>query len=119
MRRHGERGLSESVQWAALVPLVLLAVLGLIQGAVVLHARTTVKDAAAAVAQQQARVGAVAAEAQATAERITAPADLTSLTVSVEVSGDLVRVTVSGKAPVFFDLGLATVSATAVMPKEG
>lgn len=119
-RRSGaQRGMSESVQWAVLTPVLLLAILGVVQAGVVLHARTVVRDAAAAVAQQQSRAGASPGEARAVAERVTAPADLEQLQVIVDDSGALVSVTVTGRAPVFFDVGLATVSATAVMPKEG
>lgn len=117
-RRLDQRGLTESVQWAAVIPVVLLAILGLIQGGVMLHARTVVRDAAAVVAQTQSRMGADPTQARPVAERVVASADLEQVQVTVTRSDGVLTATVAGKAPTFFDVGVTTVSASASMPLE-
>lgn len=107
------------MQWTLLSPMVLLIVLGLIQAGVVLHARTTVRQAAMAAAEAESALGARGGDGRAVAERIVAPAGLHQVTTTIVRRGDTVSVTVSGRAPLFLDIGLATVEGHAVMPLEG
>ena len=113
-----ERGLSSSVQWALLAPLVLLTVLGLIQAGVVLHARTTVRQAAMAAAESEAVLGSQPGRSRAIVDRMVAPVGMEQVTTSITRSRGSVTVVVAGRAPLFFDIGMAGVSATAVMPME-
>ncbi|MDN5565044.1 MAG: pilus assembly protein, partial [Luteococcus sp.] len=53
-----ERGLSESLQWAVLLPVVMLTVLGIIQSGIWLHGRSVAANAALAGAEAQALSGA-------------------------------------------------------------
>lgn len=115
--RADERGLSDSLQWALLAPVVLLAVLGLVQAGVVLHARNSVRQAAMGAAEAEAVLGSRGGDGQAVAARIAAPG-VEDVTTTVVRSGGTVTVVVRGRAPVFFDLGMAGVEARAVMPLE-
>ena len=49
-----QRGVAESTQWAMLLPILLLLVLGLVQTGVWLYSRTVAAQAAAAVADLRA-----------------------------------------------------------------
>lgn len=117
-QRRDSRGLSESVQWALLTPLILLCVLGLVQAGVVLHARNSVRQAALAGAETQALLGADPTFGAATAERVARAGDLSDVTTQVQLGPELVTVTVTGRARIFFDLGQGRVSATATWPRE-
>lgn len=113
-----DRGMSESVQWALLTPLVLLSVLGLIQAGVLLHARTGVRQAALAAAETQSLLGADSDTASSTAHRVASGADVRDIRTTVVVNPDTVTVTVTGRARVFFDIGQSRVQATAIWPRE-
>lgn len=119
-----ECGMADSLSWALLVPLLFVLVLGLVQTGVWLHSRTTVTFAAAAAAEEAARYSVSATgsgqveAAEAMAERIMARAGLQQAEVTVTVEADTVRVVVSAKAPVFFDVGQSVVQAQAAMPRE-
>ncbi|CAI9403343.1 TadE/TadG family type IV pilus assembly protein [Aestuariimicrobium sp. T2.26MG-19.2B] len=112
------RGLSESVQWALLAPLVLLVVLGLIQTGVLLNARNTAHHAAMAAAETESLLGAQAGDGRAVADRILAPVGLRDSSTTITRSNESVTVVISGNAPLFFDIGLGRVEARAVMPLE-
>lgn len=113
-----QRGISESTQWALIAPLVLLTVLGLIQVGIVLHARNIVRQAAMAAAESEAMLGARSGDADAVVSRITGPADLEAVNTTVTRERDVVTVVVTGRAQVFFDIGVARVEGRAVMPVE-
>ena len=110
-----QRGVSESTQWAVLTPAILLLVLGLVQLGVWLHARTVAGQAAATVADLSA---AGAGDAIAAGQRVAASGGLQGVAISTVMSGDLVVVTVTGRAPVFFDVGQGQIVAQAVLPQE-
>lgn len=110
-----QRGFSESTQWAILTPVVLLLVLGLVQLGVWLQARTVAGEAAATVADLQA---AGLSEAQAAGERVASRGGLQAVSISTEVDQDVVVVTVSARAPMFFDVGQGIITERAVSPRE-
>ncbi|MGJ6981661.1 TadE family protein [Aestuariimicrobium soli] len=118
-RRSRDRGVSASVQWTLLAPVVMLAVLGMIQAGVVLHARTTVRQAAMAAAEAESLLGAQVGDGRAVAQRVIAPVGLQQVSTTIVRGRGTVEVTITGRAPLFFDLGLGRVEGHAVMPLEG
>ncbi|HNV10635.1 MAG TPA: pilus assembly protein [Propionibacteriaceae bacterium] len=114
----GDRGLSDSVQWALLVPVILLALLGGIQAGIVLHART-VADNAALTAAEIAAVGGSNSAATLAARDVAGDAGLRDVQVTMTTSAGLVTVTVKAKAQVILDVGPSShVVSSAVMPAE-
>lgn len=113
-----ERGLSESTQWAIVVPALLALILGLVQTGVWLHARSVAAQAAAAAADLRAAGPARAVEAERAAAAIAARGGLSDVVVATSQDASTVTVTVAGSPPAFFDLGLARVSERAVLPLE-
>ncbi|HSN42811.1 MAG TPA: TadE/TadG family type IV pilus assembly protein [Propionibacteriaceae bacterium] len=114
----GDRGLSDSVQWALLVPVVLLALLGAIQTGIVLHARSVV-DNAALTGAEIASVGGSAEAARLAARELAGEAGLRNIDVQVSTASGLVTVKVSASAQVILDIGRSSdVGASAVMPAE-
>lgn len=113
-----ERGVSESTQWALLVPVLMLVVLGTIQAGIWLHGRTVAAQAAGAAAEQVAWSRASDGEASAMGRRIAGSGGLQNAQVLVDRSGGNVRVTVSGRPALIFDLGLGAVTEHVLMPLE-
>jgi hypothetical protein len=113
-----ERGVTESTQWAMLIPALMLVVLGTIQAGIWLHGRTVVAHAASAVAEEVAWGGAGEAEAVALGQRIAHDGGLQEVAVVIDRGAEVVRVQVSGRAPLVFDLGLGRLSEHAEMPRE-
>jgi Flp pilus assembly protein TadG len=110
-----QRGFSESTQWAVLTPVVLLIVLGLVQLGVWLHARTVAGQAAATVADLSASG---AADAVGAGQRVAATGGLQQVSITTAIKKDLVVVTVTGRAPLFFDVGQGQIVEQAVLPRE-
>ncbi|MGA4507043.1 TadE/TadG family type IV pilus assembly protein [Propionibacteriaceae bacterium G1746] len=118
-RAHRDRGLGQTVQWALLTPLLVMMMVGLVQGAVVLQARQAAKSAAMAGAEAESWHGSPRGTGAEVAQRAAAGSGLHDVTVTVTRQGGLARVTVTGRPDLFFDVGQGRVSATAVMPLEG
>jgi Flp pilus assembly protein TadG len=112
-----ERGLAESTQWAVVVPVLLALVLGLVQVGIWLHGRSVAGQAAAAAADRLAGQGSLV-EAETVARGVADRGGLQQLAVATSTVGELVTVTVSGRMPVFFDVGQSWVSESAVLPRE-
>lgn len=117
-RSRDERGLSESVQWAALTPLLLLVILGFVQAGVRLHGQQTAHEAAAAGADRACVVDGSSSDAQSTAGRVAAAGGLTGVSVTVNRTSTWVVVTVEGQAPTFLDVGQGHVREQVAMPVE-
>lgn len=113
-----ERGVSDSLQWAILTPLVLLVILGALQVGLWAHGRTVAAHAAIAAAEEAARRDASLAGAQALARRVATDSGLADVDVSVNLTGDRVRAVVTGRMPSLVDLGLTRVSEQATRPRE-
>ncbi|SBN42523.1 Hypothetical protein PFR_J18_185 [Propionibacterium freudenreichii] len=115
-RRRDERGLSESLQWAVLAPVLMLIVLGLIEAGVWLHGRSIVQQAALIAAETQALSG-ISSDA---AEKVVA--DMTGQLEAVRthslVSDTEISVTVEATVPLPLDVGLGDVTVTATRAKE-
>ena len=113
-----QRGLAESTQWAVLAPTLLGLVLGLVQLGVWLHSRTVAASAAAAVADVRALGASQDATAREAGRRVAVAGGLQDVDIQLTTRSDVVVVTVSGRAPLFFDLGQGRVAETAVLPRE-
>jgi Flp pilus assembly protein TadG len=113
-----ERGLSESVQWAVLWPLLMLVTLGIIQAGIFLHGRNVAQRAATAAVDAARGSYGSAAEAQKLAETIAAAGGLKDISVRIQRAGTTVNANVSATAPMIFDLGLGRVTETATAPLE-
>ncbi|MEL4504766.1 TadE/TadG family type IV pilus assembly protein [Luteococcus sp. H138] len=117
--RCDERGLSESVQWAVLMPLVLLAILGLIQSGIWLHGRSAAANAALAGAEAQALHHAAGGTGERVAREVAEGAGLLDVRVAVAAGPQEVSVEVTGRVDTFFVIGTTQVRSRAVMPQEG
>ena len=73
-----DRGMSGSVQWAILVPVILLTVLGAIQVGLWAYGRTVASHAAIAAAEEAALLGASEADARALGTEIASGGGLTA-----------------------------------------
>ena len=116
--RRDARGLSGSVEWSLLVPVLLLCVLGTLQAGLWLYGRTVASHAAIATAEEAALLDAGEAGARALGTAIATRGGLTDLEVLVVVDPTHVRATVRGRMPTFFDLGQTRVSEQATRPRE-
>jgi len=113
-----DRGMSGSVQWAVLVPVILFTVLGAIQAGLWMHGRTVASHAAIAAAEEAALLGASEADARTLGTDIAASGGLTDIQVLLVVDANNARATVRGRMPTFVDLGQTRVSEQATRPRE-
>ena len=113
-----QRGVAESTQWAILLPTLLLFVLGTVQLGVWLYSRTVASQAAAVIADLRATGPAAEAAARRAGERVAIQGGLQQVEISVAAAADHLVVTVSGRAPIFFDIGQGLVIERAVLPLE-
>ncbi|MGJ3508409.1 TadE/TadG family type IV pilus assembly protein [Enemella sp. A6] len=113
-----ERGLNESLQWALVLPLVLLVVLGVLQTALWLHARQAAQDAAAAAAEAEAVLHPPPEAGEHAALEITRIAGLRDVDVHVDRGAELITVTVTGRPQLILDLGPGSVREQAVISPE-
>lgn len=117
-RGRGERGASESVQWAVLTPVVMLMFLGIIQAGIWYHGSNVAGHAAAAAARAESVHGAASGSGRAAAEAIVGNGGLDQVAVEVSRGAGTIDVVVTGRAPMVFDLGLGAVRRTASAPLE-
>lgn len=113
-----DRGMSGSIPWALLVPVILFTILGAIQVGLWMHGRTVASHAAIAAAEEVALLGASEADARALGTEIASDGGLTDLEVLLVVDGTYARATVRGRMPTFVDLGQTRVSEQATRPRE-
>lgn len=113
--------MSESVQWALLLPSLLLVVLGGLQVGLGWHARNVAQQAADA-AVETAAVAGTHGSAQRVAAQVAAAGDLRNVQVSVTESSTQVSAEVTGRpvslCPSSVCGDLLTVRAAATFPKE-
>lgn len=113
-----DRGMSGSVQWAILVPVLLFTILGAIQAGLWMYGRTVASHAAIAAAEEAALIGATEADARALGSEIAIGGGLTDIAVHLVIDANNARATVSGRMPTFVDLGQTQVSEQATRPRE-
>lgn len=114
----GERGLSESVQYALIWPVLMLATLGIIQAGIWLHGRNVALRAASAAADVARGSHGKVAEAEAVATGIAQSGGLKQVNVTVDRSSTSVAITVRARPVLILDLGLGSLAATASAPVE-
>lgn len=118
--RRDERGLSESVQWALVWPVVMMAIAVAVQTVLVLQARSVAIEAARAAVHADAMLGSTPSDATRAASQVCAGSGVSQLHVHTDRHARIVRVDVDVQAARFFPAGrLTTVRAHAVAPKEG
>jgi len=113
-----ERGLSESVQWAVLWPLLMLLTLGIIQAGIFLHGRNVAQRAATAAVDVARGSYGSAADAEHLGESIASSGGLKSISVRVQRTWTAVTADVSAYPPMIFDLDLGRINETAIAPLE-
>ncbi|MGO4957622.1 TadE/TadG family type IV pilus assembly protein [Luteococcus sp. Sow4_B9] len=110
--------MSESVQWAVLLPVLMLGILGAIQTGIVLYGRSVAAHAALAGAEAQALAGASGGSGERVARELAEQGGLRDVKIVVARPGGEVRVQVRGRVDTFFAVGPTTVEGDAVMPME-
>ena len=116
--RRGERGLSQSVQYALIFPALMLCTLGIIQSGMWVYGRHVASEAAHSAVDVGRSVDADVGSARAAALRIAAVGGLSQTSVTVERGPTEVRAVVSAQVPVILDLGLGLVTESAAAPVE-
>jgi uncharacterized membrane protein len=113
-----ERGLSESVQWAVLWPLLLLLTLGIIQAGIFLHGRNVAQRAATAAVDAARGSYGSPSDAEQLGARIAGSGGLRNISVRVQRTGSTVTAHVSGYSPMIFDIDVGRIDETAAAPLE-
>jgi Flp pilus assembly protein TadG len=113
-----ERGLSESVQWTVLWPLLMLLTLGIIQAGIFMHGRNVAQRAATAAVDAARGSYGSAVDAEHLGESIALSGGLRSISVRVQRTGTTATADVSAYPPMIFDLDLGRITETAVAPLE-
>jgi len=114
----GERGITESAQFALIWPLLLLVSLGIIQAGIWIHGHNVANRAAHAAADAASGSYGSSAEARQIAEGIARSGGLTDVDVQVSTSSSVAEVSVAGNAPSLLDLPLGRIHETASAPVE-
>ena len=112
------RGLSESVQWAVLTPLVLMVLLGLIHAGVLMHGRGVAGQAALAGAEAQSLSGSGPGVGERVAREVAEAGGLRSVDVQAGQEGGNARVEVRAHVDSFMTAGLTRVASIAWQPVE-
>jgi Flp pilus assembly protein TadG len=119
MRRlRDERGLSESVQYAVIWPVLLLTTLGIIQTGIWVHGHNVALRAAQAGADIARGTSGSAGEAESLSAGIARSGGLSQVQVGVTRGAATVEVTVTGTTPFILDLPLGRISESAAAPVE-
>jgi len=119
-RQHsrGQRGITESAQFALVWPLLLLVSLGIIQAGIWIHGHNVANRAAHAAADAASGSFGSSGEARQIAEGIARSGGLTDVDVQVSTSSTVAQVAVAGNAPSLLDLPLGRIHETASAPLE-
>ena len=113
-----ERGLSESVQWAVLWPLLMLVTLGIIQAGIFLHGRNVAQRAATAAVDAARGSYGSTADAEQLGMTVAGSGGLRNIWVRVQRTSTTVTADVSAYPPMIFDLALGQINETAAAPLE-
>jgi hypothetical protein len=113
-----ERGLSQSVQYAVILPTLMMTTLGIIQAGVWIHGHDVALRAANGAADVARGSYGTTEGARDMAGRLASAGGLDDVQVTVTRGGARVDITVSARAPLFFDVGFARITETASVPLE-
>lgn len=114
----GERGLSESAQFAVVWPLIVLLTLGIIQTGLWLHGRNVAQRAASAATDVARGTYGDATEARRLADDLARAGGLKDVAVDLTQGAQVVSVSVSAAAPTMIDVGLERIRESASAPRE-
>jgi hypothetical protein len=117
-RPRDERGLSESVQWAVLCPLLMLLTLGIIQAGIYLHGRNVAQRAATSAVDTSRGSFGTAAEAERVATAVALAGGLRDVQVRVARGPVEVVAEITGRPVSILDIGVFEVHETARAPRE-
>ena len=106
------------MQYAVILPALMLVTLGIIQAGVWTHGHNVAVRAANAGAIAARGTYGSAAQARAVAQALAGAGGLNDVDVSVDRGATEVAVTVTGRAPVIFDIGVGSIHETARVPVE-
>ena len=113
-----QRGLTQSVQYAVILPALMLTTLGIIQAGVWIHGEDVAQRAANAAADAARGSHGSPGAAQDLAQELAAAGGLEDVRVDVARGATRVDITVTARAPMIFDVGLGRISQTASAPVE-
>ncbi len=116
--RPNQRGLSGSLQWALLTPVVLLCLLGGIQWAISARGQSAANEAAWTGAEAVAVIRGSETQARQAALDVARLGGLNDATVTIACSASICRVTVSGSTPSLIPLARPPITATVSLPLE-
>ncbi len=116
--RRDERGLSESVQFALIWPLLMLVTLGIVQTGLWMHGRNVALRAASAATDVARGSYGDPAEARELATNLAKAGGLRAVDVELSVGAGEVTVVVSAVAPTMFEVGLGRINESASAPRE-
>lgn len=116
--RRSQRGLSESVQYAVLLPLLLICTLGIIEAGIWVHGHNVALGAARAGAEAARGTDGSSGSALTAAQGIAEQGGLESVSVWADRRQTEVVITVSARIPLILDLGLGRITETAAAPVE-
>lgn len=122
MRTHrtlarGERGGAQSTGFVLIAPALMLAIFGGMQVAVWYHAKDVVLSAAQTAADTE-RVAGQGGGGAAAAAAVANRGGVNDVTVAVDRGAATVTVSVRGRAQMFIDLPLSTITQTVTVPRE-
>lgn len=113
-----ERGLTNSLQFAVIVPALMLATFGLVQAGLWLHARNVAAEAVTAAVDVARDYDDDPTAARNAARRIAVVGGLTDVRLTMNRGPDSVSVTMVAKPPVIFAFGFGVITETATAPVE-
>jgi len=106
------------VQYAVIMPTLMLATLGIIQAGMWIHGENVAARASNAAADVARGSFGTASSAQEAASNLATAGGLSDVHVTVSRGAAQVTVTVSAKAPSILDVGLGRIEETARAPLE-
>ena len=118
MQRRDERGLSESVQFAVVWPVLMLVTLGVLQAGLWLHGRDVAQRAATAAVDTARGSTGTAEAAREIGTELARSGGLDGVTVEVVRRGTDVSATVTAESQLLLDVGLGRLRESAAAPLE-
>lgn len=110
--------MSQSVQYAVIMPTLMLATLGIIQAGMWIHGENVAARASNAAADVARGSFGTTSSAKEAATNLATAGGLSDVHVTVSRGAALVTVTVSARAPSILDVGLGRIEETAQAPLE-
>ena len=113
-----DRGISSSVQWALIIPVVRRVIFAAIQASIYFYGHSAAHDAAASAAEQSSFLNGDIDQAKQTAMRIADQAGLRDCAVSITAESRKIDVDLDARVPIVGPDWLSSVHAHASRLKE-